>query len=249
MYYYKRTVKSGYLTEIEYIKSLKPRNKRNVARGKNICKTKEQQQKANKIRAIKNTQRLICCNFSAGDYFVRFSAPSATFAESEFRKEVNKFINRVKYHAKKSDLEVKYIGFIECGVRGKNWHLHIILSAEIVKIAREQWKWKNGINLQPLYEDGQFFKLAEYIRKDIQGSKRLMTSRNLTKSEVKVVKCGKRRFAKLEKGEIVDTPEKGYTLVSDYCPLDDSWACSYSFTFFNSSIFYERERKENYGTS
>ena len=41
MYYYKRTIKSGYLTEIEYIKSLKPRNKKNVARGKNICKTKD----------------------------------------------------------------------------------------------------------------------------------------------------------------------------------------------------------------
>lgn len=240
MYYYKRTITSGYMTEIEYVKSLRPRNKKNVARGKNTCKTKEQQEKANKIRAVKNTQRLICCNFQSGDFFVRLSAPTMMFTENEFRKEVNKFINRVKYHAKKEGKVVKYIGFIECGVRGKNWHMHVIFSQDIIDIVREQWKWKNGINLQPLYEDGQFFKLAEYIRKDIKGNKRIMTSRNLDKPDVKVVKCRKRRFSKLERGEVVDKLDSDYVLVSDYCPLDDSWACSYSFTFFNSKKFYER---------
>lgn len=46
---------------------------------------------------------------------------------------------------------------------------------------------ENGINFTPLYQDGNYADLAKYIRKDVNGKKRLKTSRNLNKPEVKVV--------------------------------------------------------------
>lgn len=53
------------------------------------------------------------------------------------------------------------------------------------------WPWKNGINFTPLYKGGNYADLAKYIRKDVSGKKRLKTSRNLTKPEIKVTE-GKR---------------------------------------------------------
>lgn len=249
MYYYKRIINSGPLKEVEYIKSVRERNKRTVARNKKICKTSEQQKKANKIRAIKNTQRKIACNFSAGDAFARFSAPKHTFTESEFREEIRRFFDRIKYHAKKQGKKFKYIGYIECGKLGKNWHMHIILNRDIFKIAWKQWKWKNGINDTPLYADGCFWDLAKYIHKDIAGEKRLMTSRNLTKPDIKVYECRKKRFDRLGRGQVVDKVPNGYVFIKDDVPVDDWLGCSYSFTYWNDDIFYNKGKKNEKNTS
>lgn len=85
---------------------------------------------------------------------------------------------------------LKYIGFIECGKSGKNWHIHIIISKEDRELLFEQWPYESGQNFTPLYKNENFKKLAEYITKDLTGKedvdaaqKRMMTSRNLTKPE------------------------------------------------------------------
>ena len=84
MFVYKATIQSGPLLEVKFYKSIRQRGKRNVARSINRSLTPDKMQKANKIRAEQNIRRLILCNFSEGDRWVRFSAPYVKFTEKEF---------------------------------------------------------------------------------------------------------------------------------------------------------------------
>lgn len=230
MYIYKCEVKSGPMLEIKYYKSLRKRNKKNIARNFNQAKTNEKQALANRIRGEQHTQRLILCNFTEGDWFARFSAPKGEFTEEQFEKIVNNFFKRIKRRAEKIGVQFKYIGYCECGKLGKNWHLHIVIEDCIRETATECWQWKNGINFTPLYQDGNFADLAKYIRKDVCGKKRLRTSRNLTKPEVTVVEGKKREFKKLEKGEALPVPD-GYYFYKDDMWVNDFTGASYHFVF------------------
>lgn len=232
MFTYKCEIKSGRLLEIKYYKSIRRRNKKNLARQINQSRTNEKQAKANKIRGEQHTQRLILCNFSEGDWFARFSAPHGEFSESEFERVVSNFFRRVKRRADKKQIKFKYIGYCECGKRGKNWHLHIVIEDCVREILTECWSWENGINFTPLYQDGNFAELAKYIRKDVSGKKRLKTSRNLTKPTIKVTE-NKREFKKLEKGEALPIPP-GYYLVRDDMWVNDFTGAAFYFTYLAS---------------
>lgn len=239
---YKAEIKSGPLLEIKFYNSLRKRNKKSVARSINRAHSSEKQNQANKIRGEQHTQRLILCNFKRGDWWVRFSAPYQNFTEEEFEKVIENFFRRIVYRAKKLGLKFKYIGFIECGKRGGNWHLHIIIEDCIKDIAIECWKWANGINLTPLYQDGNFKDLAKYIRKDVSGTKRLRTSRNLTKPTVTVDNCKRREYRKLERGEMIETPEN-YYLVEDDMWINDFTGAVYSFVFCRTDFGNEVRRR------
>lgn len=228
---YKATITSGPMLEIKYYKSRRQRNKKNVTRGINRTLTPEKMALANKIRGEQNTQRLILCNFKKGDWWARFSAPYQNFTEKEFEKQVSNFFKRVKYHAKKVGLKFKYIGYCECGKRGGNWHLHIIIEDCVKDIALQSWYWQNGINLTPLYMDGNFQDLAKYIRKDAAGTKRLKTSRNLIKPTVEVKENVKREYKKIERGEMIAIPQGYYFVKDSVFSVNDVTGASYSFTF------------------
>ncbi|WP_337565513.1 hypothetical protein [Ruminococcus sp.] len=239
MFTYKCEIQSGPMLEIKYYQSLRKRNKKNMSRSINRAITSEKMAQANRIRGEQHTQRLILANFKQGDWWVRFSAPYKNFTEEEFEKIVSNFFKRIKYHAKKQGVQFKYIGFCECGKRGGNWHLHIIIEDCIKDIALKMWKWSNGINLTPLYEDGNFADLAKYIRKDVTGTKRLKTSRNLTKPTVTVIEGKKREFKKLEKGEALPIPQ-GYYLVRDDVWVNDFTGANYHFVFMQLRMNHKR---------
>lgn len=234
MFTYKAEIESGPLLEVKYYKSFRKRNKKNLARQIKQSRTSEKQAKANHIRAEQHTQRLILCNFSEGDWFARFSAPALEFTEAEFERVVSNFFKRIKRRAIKKNIQFKYIGYCECGKRGKNWHLHIVIEDGIREIATECWQYKNGINLTRLYQDGNFAELAKYIRKDVSGKKRLKTSRNLTKPTIEVTE-NKREFKKLEKGESLPIPQ-GYYLVRDDMWVNDFTGATFYFTYLASDF-------------
>lgn len=242
---YRATITSGPMLEIKYYKSRRRRNKKNVTRGINRALTPEKVAIANKIRGEINTQRLILCNFQQGDWWCRFSAPYQNFTEEEFEKIVGNFFKRIKYHAKKAGLQFKYIGFCECGKRGGNWHLHIIIEDCIREIAMEQWPYKNGMDFTPLYLDGNFKDLAKYIRKDVSGKKRLKTSRNLTKPTVDVKEHVKREFKKVERGEMIPVPEGYYFVKDSIFDKNKITGESYSFTFLQLNAHYRRKKLNN----
>lgn len=250
MYKYKCEIQSGPLLEIKYYNSLRKRDKKKLSRSISRAVTSERMAQANRIRGEQNTQRLILTNFKQGDWWARFSAPYQNFTEEEFEKIVSNFFKRIKYHAKKQGIEFKYIGFCECGKRGGNWHLHIVIEDCVKDIALKAWKFKNGINLTPLYSEGNFSDLAKYIRKDVSGTKRLKTSRNLKKPTVKVTEGKKREFKKLERGESIQIPE-GYYLYKDEKWVNDFTGASYHFEFLQLNAFRrginEFKKNQRYG--
>lgn len=244
---YKATITSGPMIEIKYYKSFRKRNKKNVTRGINRALTPEKMQKVNKIRGEINTQRLILCNFKKGDWWCRFSAPYQNFTEKEFERIVGNFFRRIKYNAKKAGLKFKYIGYCECGKRGGNWHLHIIIEECIREIAMSCWQWQNGINLEPLYMDGNFENLAKYIRKDVAGTKRLKTSRNLTKPTIDIDGDEddnddvRKEYKKVERGEMIAVPAGYYFVKDSIFSLNDFTGASYSFTFLQLTAHQRRQ--------
>ena len=162
------------MVEVEIYNSIREVGKQYSGRGVNKMLSPAKQRVANEIRTIQKWERVIDCNFDERDFFCRFSAPYGTFCEEEsFRREIGNFFKRIKRRCDKLGIPFKYIGFIECGKSGKNWHLHVILSETVTKLARECWYWPNGgINLAPLWQNRNYEKLAEYIRKDVAGQKK-----------------------------------------------------------------------------
>lgn len=214
MFTYKRTIKSGPLTEIEYYKSFRKIGKNYGGRKINQSLTPEKQRTANMMRAIKNMQRLILCNFTSGDYFVRLSIPRAELTEEEFEKIANKWKRKMRDAFRKMGKKFKYISFTECGKLGKNWHMHIIVEREALELVQKFWEY-DGINFTPLYQSGYYEKLAKYITKDVTGEKRIRTARCLVKPEIEVEEAKKREIKKLERGEMIKIPEGCFLLKDD----------------------------------
>ena len=246
MYTYKRVIRTPNSIEIEYYKSIKKVGKNYGGRQPKKSKTGSKQKLANQIRTTMKWERMIDCNFCENDYFCRFSAPFGTFDNEEaFMRCVRNWFARIKRRLKPLGIEFKYIGFRECGKLGKNWHLHIILSEEVTKVARKCWEYKNGgINLTPLYANHEYKKLAEYIRKDVQGEKRMMASRNLRKPEIEVREAKKREVKKLERGEMIEPP-KGWYQVKDDAQLtvSDVTGASWYFKFRPLAFRNDKNRR------
>ncbi len=234
MFHYKRIIKTPHSYEIEYYWSIRPVGKKYSGRGINRNLTSEKQKIANNLRTARKWERIIDCNFSAKDWWCRFSAPYGTYTcEKKFKQEINNFFERIKRRCKKLGVIFKYIGFIECGKRGKNWHLHIILSDEVRQIAYDCWRYKDGgTNFTNLWHKGNYKKLAEYIRKDVAGSKRMLASRNLARPVIKVKPTSKKELAKLEREQIPPAP-KGFYYVEDEFEkyISDITGARYYFKF------------------
>lgn len=214
MYTYKRVIRCRNTVEVEIYNSIREVGKRYGGRGINKSISPEKQRLANEIRTTRKWERLIDCNFTEDDFFCRFSAPYGTFeSEEAFRKHVQNFFKRIKRRCDAAGIAFKYIGFIECGKSGKNWHTHIILSKEVTAVARQCWYYPNGgINLTPLWQNHSYEKLADYIHKDVTGQKRMMASRNLDRPSVEVRKCTRREMRRIEKGEYPEPPQGFYAV-------------------------------------
>lgn len=231
---YKRIIRCRHMVEVEIYKSIREVGKNYGGRGVNKKLSPQKQRIANEIRTTRKWEQIIDCNFCEEDFFCRFSAPYGTFCEEkDFRREVNNFFKRVKRRCVRQNIALKYIGFIECGKSGKNWHMHVILSKEVTAIARACWHFANGgINLAPLWQNHSYEKLADYIHKDVAGTKRMMASRNLERPVVEVRKCSRRELRKIERGEYIEPPE-GFYLVKDdpLRNINDITGASYYFKY------------------
>jgi hypothetical protein len=222
------------MVEVEIYNSIREVGKNYGGRGVNKKLSPQKQRIANEIRTTRKWEQIIDCNFCEEDFFCRFSAPYGTFCEEKaFRREVNNFFKRIKRRCVKCGIPLKYIGFIECGKSGKNWHMHVILSKQVSELARACWHFPNGgINLTPLWQNHSYEKLADYIHKDVAGQKRMMASRNLARPVVEVRKCTRREVRKIERGEYMEPPA-GFYLVKDdpLRNLNDITGASYYFKF------------------
>ena len=122
------------------------------------------------------------------------------------KKDMSNLLNRLKYHYKKQDKQLKWILKMEQGARGAI-HAHMILNridGGDLLLAR-QWK-KGRVHMQLLYEEGGFQDLAEYIAKksDQSQGEPYSRSRNMIERDPETKIMKRRTWQKEIK------PPKGY---------------------------------------
>ena len=129
--------------------------------------TPEQIKKQNQRNRENYMRRLIMLNFRMGDYWTTLKYPKGTRKPVEqVKKDFRNFITKLKRRYKKCDADLKYIYRLEIGERG-GIHIHIIINRIEGADMMIMDSWSEGnVNITPMYEDGWFKKLADYIVKD-----------------------------------------------------------------------------------
>lgn len=216
--YIRKTYDMGWIKEVE---KYYPGNygAPGVKRGPRRKKTPEEMEKQNQRNRAKKVQRLIIANFHEGDWHLVLSyKPASRPADHKAaKKDISDFLTAMRKEFKKAGIPLKYIMVTERGKRGA-WHHHLIL--EDVQINGKSTKqlvmkyWtKGGRAFFPLYEDGEYEKLAEYIikketKEENEGCS-YSRSRNLIIPEPKKEQIHRRRWNKDPK------PQKGWYIIRD----------------------------------
>lgn len=232
---YVKTIKSGDVIEKEIYESIRRPGKKGIARGTRRAETPERQKKLNIINAAKRTQRLILNNFKKNDWWITLILDNGVTEEQAIR-EFDNFIDRYNYRLKKDgQLRLKYIGCVAKGEKRGRWHAHIVVPYYDAKTITQIWEKSPlaaRIYYKPLYEDGNYKKLAEYIIDN--GEKRhIKQSRgNLVPPAVTVREITKKDARSLQNGEIPNPP-KGYIEDKSACCFyySDITGISYHFTY------------------
>lgn len=162
--------------------------------------TPEQIKKQNQWRKETYVHRLIRANFDTDDYLFTLKWPRGDRPTlDEVVKAWDHFRDAMRRVYKKNNIPFKWIHRIEIGKRGGR-HIHVIVSnipgVNMTKLVSQKWK-PGSINCTPMYEQGNFKALAEYMTKplpdEIKGQlslfetekqkafRKYSASRNLTK--------------------------------------------------------------------
>ncbi len=191
--------------------------RRGGKRGEKRERTKEEMEKQNARNRAIHTQLLILGNFRGGWHVILTYPKDDRPPDAEGgKKELRKFLERAGRRYKKAGYEFKWLSVTEIGSRGAVHH-HLIIEdiqdAEFSSQRAIRESWKGGKYFTPMYEEGEYRSLSEYLvkketKEDIPGCK-VTHSRNLIMPKTKRVK---------RKGNIwpVDPRiPKGWELVKD----------------------------------
>lgn len=196
-YLYKtKTVTSGRLVEVEIYPVFE--HKSNIPRER-IRKTRNAQRNLNDKNARKMFVRLLCTNFTNGDYFGTFNYEKHPASIEEAEKLVINYVRRLNHKRKKLGLpNMKYLIVTEQSKNGKIHH-HIIMDNLLDRDTVENlWKHGKRNHLRRLAEDDfGLTGLATYLSKDPKGRKRWKSSRNLKKPKETT------SFSKYKRGRVL----------------------------------------------
>lgn len=188
-------------------------------RGPKRKRTPEDIERQNKTNREKKVQRLIIANFHEGDWhlvlkYVKEKRPGS-FREA--KKQIQKFLADMRKAYKKAGYQFKYIYVTERGKQGACHH-HLIIEdiaepdLNTKKMVLKFWEYGSKAFI-PLYEDGEFENLAEYIvKKETKEEAEGCTysrSRNLVVPEPQREIIHRRRWRQDPK------PEKGWYIIPD----------------------------------
>ena len=190
-----------------------------VKRGPKRKRTPEDIARQNKTNREKRVQRLILANFHEGDWHLILSYKKELRPGSfkEAKKQLRKFLSDMRKAFKKAGIPFKWIAVTERGKQGACHH-HLIIediadqNLNTKKLVLKFWQYGSK-SFHPLYEDGEFEDLAEYIvkkeTKEEEEGCSYSRSRNLIIPEPKKEVIHSRRWRKEPK------PEKGWYIVKD----------------------------------
>lgn len=188
----KRTIKAGQTTE--RYKFWAPVQAK--PRGRRLQRCTPRAQDANEHTAEKRVTRLINCNFTHRDAMLGLSYDKAHYAalldqaggdpgkEKEIaEKDVKKFLDRYKYHAKKAGIRLSVYFCVVSDMDGDTGelvhdHAHLLVKAGYVRMEgghlyigekdlEELWG-KGSINHKSLWDEPDFGALARYLMRQVR---------------------------------------------------------------------------------
>lgn len=200
----------------EVCKKFSARYGKKISRDKNKNPTPEDVKKVNLRAAITKLRRLINTNFGYQDiHLVLTYRKEIRPSPEEARKDLEKFLRKLRVYFKKQDRELKYIAVTE--YKRTAIHHHLIINSMDTRDLTEIWD-KGRPCIKYLDDTGQYGKLAEYLIKetsktfdsdDAVTKKRWCASKNLT--QPKIIK----RIIKRNKWREEPKPTKGYFIEKD----------------------------------
>lgn len=192
MPYREKRIYSGAMLEIERVHCTATGR---VLRGRNTGRTGASQAKINLRNARKRLMRLMCSNFTQGDFHITLTFERILQRE-ERMKLIAKFLRKMRNLCRKvSGYELRYICVRED--RGQRPHFHLVCGAFEITLQQIQQMWKWGrVDIGSLDGNPDYGWMARYLTKqddveDERNKKRWSQSKNLcepVETEPKVLK-------------------------------------------------------------
>lgn len=169
--------------------------------------TPENMKMVNLKRREKELRRLIDLNFKEGDCYYTFTyRRGERYSLEEAKKQIKKFIDRLRYQYKKRKKQFKWIWTWGVTKAGKPHH-HMIINYEedipYAEVIRKYFPFGKVVN-EYLYQEGNFEQLANYIikhkdeRKDEGEGQEpsYRCSRNLERPKAKITRIKEKKLLK-----------------------------------------------------
>lgn len=190
-----------------------------MKRGPRRKRTPEDIERQNKTNREKKVQRLILANFHEGDWHLVLKYKKELRPESlaEAKKQVQKFLTDMRKAYKKAGYQFKYIYVTERGKQGACHH-HLIIEdiaepgLNTKKMVMKHWQYGSKAFI-PLYEDGEFENLAEYIVK--KETKEEAEGCTYSRSRNLIVPEPQREIIHRRRWQQEPRPEKGWYIIPD----------------------------------
>lgn len=140
-------------------------------RQKKRTATKEQMEKVNQWNKSKKARHKLRKYFEAKkDWFVTLTCTKENRPADlkEMQARYKKFYEFLGPKFKKAGHTLRWIRNIE-NTPTNNWHIHVVISdlpgANIIALMNQAWPYGRVMNIQQLYEKGEFKSLADYVTK------------------------------------------------------------------------------------
>lgn len=255
--YATKTIKSGNQFEIEmypyFRKGFGDHFNETVVKKK---PTRKEQRNLNRRNAKKYLERLIHCNFKAGDYWGTWTFEENPESIKDVRRLFKNAILSINRKRKRLGLEnAKYIYVLEQTPKGR-WHIHFIMDNDL-EPSDVAVKWKHGysdVKRIKCHGDEDLTALAKYMSKDREiypeysnedveegkGERLWDSSQHLEKPEVRVNKTKFRKKDVL--GMARDQSSIQEVLEKKYCNHDFK-SCEVRYNEYNG-LFYVYARMQ-----
>lgn len=161
-----KTIRAG---NTKTFRAYRARPKNKGKRSPKTDPTPEAQKKNNLARATWTLTWLLNENFCDGDLLItlKYQKGKAPEDSEQMNRDARNFLDKINRRYKKlTGKRIRYVRVMEIGKRGARHH-HIVMQEVDSRILRECWG-KGGIDIKPLYTDGNYRRIAEYFVKYAQ---------------------------------------------------------------------------------
>ena len=232
--YKKKTYICGQTIEVEKIYTCHCHPK-NIHRSKRINKTNALVEKQNAKNAFKKYRRLVNANFEPADYHVvlHYDKWHKTLDAEIAKKDLQKFLRKLRTILKKRGRELKYVCITEYGERSIHYHLLIKNNIEQALIAMA---WECGsTNFRPLKPNGDYSELASYHMKQVEDNRRAgrgVFAKRWTQSSNLIIPEAVVEIVKADSWRQDPVVPVGYILVQDSLSVGVSEITGYPYQYY-----------------